>query len=163
MFDGNSFLVNQNGEILIHGQNCRSELITTSLLPEKCLQDKAEKNYLIDSQLQTLQVIQLGLRDYLTKNNFTQVVVGLSGGIDSAVTAAIAAQSIGSENVAGIMLKTQFTSKLSLDLSQQLADNLNINYYVIDIQSLVTQNIQSLQDAKIIGPCNLVIRISKLE
>ena len=158
VFDGNSFMVNKTGEILIHGKNCQSDLITASLSPEKYPQDNIKNDYLIDVNLQTLQVIQLGLRDYLTKNNFTQVVVGLSGGIDSAVTAAIAAQAIGSKNVVGIMLKTKFTSKLSLDLSQKLADNLNINYHVIDIQYLVIQNIQALQAAEIIAPCNLVIQ-----
>ena len=75
----------------------------------------------------------IGVRDYLGKCGFKGVVIGLSGGIDSAVTAAIAVKALGGENVRGISMPSQYSSTGSLDDSKALADNLGIQYDVIQI------------------------------
>lgn len=78
----------------------------------------------------------LGLQDYVRKNNFKKVVVGLSGGIDSALTAALAVVALGRENVVGIYMPSEFSSSESKQLDRQLADNLNIRLEEISIQNI---------------------------
>src|SRR5207249_4557054 len=76
----------------------------------------------------------LGLRDYVHKCRFKSVVLGLSGGIDSAVTACIAAEALGKENVMGISMPSQFSSKGSVDDARELARNLGIQWEAIPTQ-----------------------------
>jgi NAD+ synthetase len=80
------------------------------------------------------RALVLGLRDYLGKCGFKSVVLGLSGGIDSAVTAVIAAEAVGPENVLGIALPTQFSSTGSVADARALAENLGIGFEIIPIQ-----------------------------
>src|SRR4029079_15904371 len=75
----------------------------------------------------------LGLRDYLRKCGFTDVVIGLSGGIDSAVTAALAVEAIGAKHVTGIEMPSQFSSQGSIDDARDLAKNLGIAFHVTPI------------------------------
>jgi NAD+ synthase (glutamine-hydrolysing) len=81
----------------------------------------------------------LGLRDYVGKNGFTEVVIGLSGGIDSAVTAAIAADALGAEAVRGITMPSEFSSEHSVSDSQVLADNFGIRLDTIPIGGLFAE------------------------
>src|SRR6202042_1958939 len=76
----------------------------------------------------------LGLRDYLHKCGFKSAVLGLSGGIDSALVACLAVAALGRENVRGISLPSQFSSQGSLDDARLLAERLGIHYEVISIQ-----------------------------
>jgi NAD+ synthetase len=78
----------------------------------------------------------LGLRDYIRKCGFKNVVVGLSGGIDSAVTAAIAVEALGAVHVTGIAMPSQFSSKGSVDDARSLAENLGIDFHVVPIESI---------------------------
>ena len=77
----------------------------------------------------------LGVRDYLGKCGFTSAVIGLSGGIDSAVTAAIAVDALGAENVRGVSMPSQYSSQGSLDDSRTLAKSLGIQYDVVPIKA----------------------------
>src|SRR5258708_38924769 len=74
-----------------------------------------------------------GLRDYIVKCGFRDVVVGLSGGIDSAVTAALAVEALGPEHVTGIAMPSQFSSQGSLDDARALAGNLGIPWHILPI------------------------------
>lgn len=84
---------------------------------------------------QLFKALTLGLRDYLHKCGFKSVVLGLSGGIDSAVTAVIAAEAVGKENVLGVAMPTKFSSKGSVDDALALAKNLEIECFQIPIQN----------------------------
>ena len=75
----------------------------------------------------------LGTRDYARKCGFTRVVLGLSGGIDSALTAAIAAEAVGAANVLGVMMPSPYSSRGSIDDSQELARNLGIETLTLPI------------------------------
>jgi NAD+ synthase (glutamine-hydrolysing) len=79
----------------------------------------------------------LGLRDYVVKNGFKSVVLGLSGGIDSAVSAAIAADAIGSECVYGVSMPSKFSSEHSKDDAKDLAERLGCHYRVEAIEDMV--------------------------
>ncbi len=81
-------------------------------------------------------VLVYAVREYVTKSGFSDVVLGLSGGVDSALVATIAVDALGAEHVHALGLATQFTSQESLDLAQELADNLGIDYRVRNIDTL---------------------------
>jgi NAD+ synthase (glutamine-hydrolysing) len=90
----------------------------------------------LDPVMELRQALILGIRDYLAKNGFREVVVGLSGGIDSSVVAALAAEAIGPERVHGIFLPSAITSDESREDAEELAVALGIDYRVLDISSI---------------------------
>ena len=83
------------------------------------------------------QGLVLGLRDYAHKSGFTKGLIGLSGGIDSAVTAVIATEALGRENIIGISLPSEISSEHSKDDAKALAENLGIEYHSLSIQKIV--------------------------
>ncbi len=87
-----------------------------------------------DSVAQVVAALCLGLRDYLHKTGFRRVVLGLSGGIDSAVTAAIACRALGPENVLCVALPSPYTSRASIDDARQLAENLGCSFELLSIE-----------------------------
>lgn len=105
-----------------------------------------------------------GLKKYLSDNNFNKVILGLSGGLDSAIVAVLAADAIGGQNVKAIMMKTKYTSDLSLKIAREIASLNNIDYQEIDIDDIVNNEISFLQksfneDVKGIVQENLQARI----
>jgi len=90
----------------------------------------------LEDAAEIYQALVLGTRDYVRKNGFQKVVLGLSGGIDSALTAVLAVAALGKENVRGVSLPSQFSSQGSLDDARILAKNLGIRYDVIAIQPM---------------------------
>ena len=78
----------------------------------------------------------LGTRDYIKKNGFKKVVIGLSGGIDSTLTAAIATYALGSENVIGVTMPSQYTSKETLSDAELTAKNFGINIITVPIKPI---------------------------
>ena len=91
-----------------------------------------------DNELQCIrQAIVLGLRDYTHKSGFKKGLIGLSGGIDSALTAALAVEALGRDNVIGISLPSSISSDHSKDDAQELAENLGIEYHTLPIQKIV--------------------------
>jgi NAD+ synthetase len=131
IFDGASLVFNGKGELLAEGKKFAEDFLVVDLetaapCPHTEPQDE-EKVY---------QAMVLGTRDYLHKCGFKSAVLGLSGGIDSALVAAIAADALGRENVRGVALPSQFSSQGSLDDAQKLAKNLGIQFDVIPIQPM---------------------------
>jgi len=94
------------------------------------------------------QALVLGTRDYAHKNGFEKVLLGLSGGIDSSLTAAIAAAAFGAENVVGISMPSQFNSPETTNDAERLAANLGIEFHTIPIGPMLSQFHQSLQAVK---------------
>ncbi len=80
------------------------------------------------------KALVLGTRDYINKNGFQKVVLGLSGGVDSALTAALAVDALGAKNVFGVLMPSRFTSRESLDCAAELADNLGVETMNINIE-----------------------------
>ncbi len=123
VFDGDSFLLGANGK----------EIATAEMQPgvylsaERPVETKDEFEKLFD-------VLVLGLRDYLRKTGQRKVVLGLSGGIDSALCAAIAKEAVGAENVTGVLLPSRYSSAHSLSDAEQLANNLGIEHRTIPIE-----------------------------
>lgn len=86
-----------------------------------------------------LSAMQLGLKDYLEKNKISDLVIGVSGGIDSAIDLYLAAQAVSPEHIHAIYMPTAFNSPLSLELSQKLAENLGISLQIGTIQPLLEE------------------------
>jgi NAD+ synthase (glutamine-hydrolysing) len=93
------------------------------------------------------QALCLGVRDYVEKSGFKQVVLGLSGGVDSALTLAIAVDALGKERVKAVMLPSPYTSEMSLEDAKAMAEELGVDYSVIPINPVVEALLQQLSPA----------------
>lgn len=91
--------------------------------------------------------LQNGLRQYCAESGFNKVILGLSGGLDSALTAVLAADVLGGENVTAIMMKTQYTSDLSLNIAREIAALNHLQYHELNIEPLVVAEIGFLRQA----------------
>ena len=87
----------------------------------------------------------LGLKDYVEKNNFKSVLIGLSGGIDSALVATLAADAIGADRVYGVAMPSKYSSEHSLTDAKQLAENIGLNYRIIEITPMVANLLENLR------------------
>lgn len=85
------------------------------------------------------------MRDYIFKNNFPGAIIGLSGGIDSALTLAIAADAIGADKVIALIMPSQFTAQMSIDDAIAEADALGVKYHIISIDQLLENYLQTLK------------------
>ncbi|MES2204910.1 MAG: NAD(+) synthase, partial [Pseudomonadota bacterium] len=96
---------------------------------------ETKKNSSTPSIAHTYNALKLGIQDYVRKNGFKKAIVGSSGGIDSAVTLAIATDALGAENVSAVMMPSKYTAQMSLNDAEQLAKNLKINHQTISISN----------------------------
>ena len=121
VFDGNSIAFNARGELIAQLPGFREE---ESIVDSEATGRRTFRESPIPEEL--FAALSLGLRDYVRKCNFKSVVLGLSGGIDSAVVAVIAADALGAENVVGVSMPSQYSSRGSIEDSKMLAKNLGI-------------------------------------
>lgn len=128
IFDGNSIAVNATGGLIAQLPAFREheQIVDTDSTTSTEFRDES-------TPAQLFPALSLGLRDYLRKCNFESAVLGLSGGIDSAVVAAIAADALAPENVVGVSMPSQYSSRGSVDDSKKLAENLGIKLLHIPI------------------------------
>ncbi|MCU1597110.1 MAG: synthase [Glaciihabitans sp.] len=164
VFDGDSVIVDGTGTILARAPQWETHLLVTDLdvapateaeLPPNVnrvtladsalLSDRAEQkplpvdvHKLPDDRQQVWNALVLGLRDYVEKNGFPSVVLGVSGGIDSSVVAAIAADAIGADRVYGIAMPSRYSSGGSVDDASELAERIGFHYSVQPIADLVS-------------------------
>jgi NAD+ synthase (glutamine-hydrolysing) len=137
VFDGGSFAVNADG-----GLACRAACFEESIETVVAVSAdgiRLERSGIIepaDKVERVYQALVLGVADYVNKNGFPGVVLGLSGGIDSALTAAIAVDALGAERVVGIMMPFRYTSGMSLEDAEAEARALGIAYHVISIEPM---------------------------
>jgi len=131
IFDGNSLVFNDRGELLAEGKKFVEDFFVVDLETAATCQHTEPI-----AEEMVYRALVLGTRDYLHKCGFKSAVLGLSGGIDSALTAVIAVDALGRENVRGVALPSQFSSQGSLNDAENLAKNLGIQYDVIPIQPM---------------------------
>ena len=139
VFDGSSLALNGRGELIAQGASFADDLIVLDPFaapPIPAPQD--------DDTEAAYHALVLGTRDYVRKCGFNKALVGLSGGVDSALVAAIAAEALGAENVIGIGMPSPYSSTGSIDDSRKLAANLGIRFEVIPITALFEEYTRSL-------------------
>lgn len=144
VYDGQSFIVDKDGNLIYKAKAFQEEVATIDLFDYK---QKSIKDFRLDWREEVLGALKLNLYDYYYKNKiFDGVVLGLSGGIDSAFTAYVCAKTLGPDKVHAIMLPTRFTSQESLKLAEDFCKNSKIDYkvhYIDDLFDLYQKNIES--------------------
>ena len=131
IFDGASCVFDKNGQLILQAKSFEEDVLIIDT--EDTSNARVEK---VPEGVESVhEALVLGLRDYVNKCRFETVVLGLSGGIDSAVTAALAVEALGSSRVSGVALPSRYSSDHSLKDAEDLARNLNIDYQVVPIEA----------------------------
>ncbi len=140
IFDGHSMALNSRGELCAAASGFQEEMVVVALEDLVIMPSAVGANPCVrpctlpqDSIAQVDKALVLGLRDYLHKTGFHQAVIGLSGGIDSAVTAVLAAAALGPENVLCVALPSPYTAEMSIDDAAELASNLGCDFELLPI------------------------------
>jgi len=143
VFDGRSLVMDKNGRIVALAKGFEEDMLLVDLVdlpsPVTDIPD-------MDGTEAVYRALVRGLGDYALKCGFPSAVLGLSGGIDSSLTAAVAADALGPENVLGILMSSPYTSRESVTDAQALAHNLKINIKKIDISNIYTSYLNELSD-----------------
>jgi NAD+ synthase (glutamine-hydrolysing) len=169
VFDGRSMFADSAGNIVAQAKAFDEDLLIADVSVSKDATIKAEplnrqRPQPADSLEEVHQALVLGTRDYTRKNGFKKVLLGLSGGIDSSVTAAIAAAALGPENVVGITMPSKFNSPQTISDAEKLAKNLGIEFHTILIGPVLEKFDEALKavpgwDGKGVAYENLQARI----
>ena len=139
IYDGESFVMNSSGSIIAYLNSFMEDNVIVDInsketinIPSLSFEEKAYK------------ALVLGLRDYFHKTNHSDAIIGLSGGIDSALVCCLAVEALGNNHVHGVYMPSKYSSNHSLKDSKELAHNLEIDYKVISIKNLVKKYDETL-------------------
>lgn len=138
IFDGRSFALNRQGEIVCRAYGFEQDLVIVEFDEvQRDLQLGSISSEYNSDEEEIWQALVLGLRDYVRKCGFSKVLLGLSGGVDSSLVAAIASAALGKENVLGILMPSPYSSDHSISDALALAENLGIKTHTIPIGELM--------------------------
>jgi NAD+ synthetase len=140
IFDGSSLALNAQGELIAQAASFEEDLVLVDPFDAPVVPAPED-----DDTEAAYRALVLGTRDYVRKCGFKKVLVGLSGGIDSALVACIASEALGAENVVGVGMPSPYSSSGSIDDSRQLAANLGIRFEVIGISGLFAEFTRTLE------------------
>ena len=184
VFDGNSLIVNEKGEVIARGKQFDEDFVAADLDVESVFRSqlrdprrRKETSWIserlrhatkievssgcsagakpslpprqverLDQLAEIYEALVLGIRDYVHKNRFEKVVIGLSGGVDSSLVAAIATDAIGADNVVGISMPSRYSSAGSKSDAEALAKNLGIRFMTISIEEAFSAYLQTLAE-----------------
>ena len=141
LFDGSSIVLNREGQVIAQGKSFEEDLI---LFDSATLTGEMHEQ-LAGEEASAYAALVLGTRDYVRKCGFKQVIIGLSGGIDSALTAAIAVDALGPENVIGVGMPGPYSSQGSIDDARALAQGLGIRFELLSINEICASYQKTLQ------------------
>ncbi len=142
VFDGSSLVLNREGQVVAQGRSFEEDLI---YFDSRDLSGEMHEQIAGD-EASVYSALVLGTRDYMQKCGFQKAIIGLSGGIDSALTAVIAADAVGPENVIGVGMPGPFSSQGSIDDARYLAKNLGIRFELLSINPAYEAYRRTLQD-----------------
>jgi len=134
IFDGHSVALATGGDVIAMGKGFEEEVLMADLSPKARSQKPEVRSDFHSREQQIFSALSLGIRDYVRKCGFKSVILGLSGGIDSALVAVLAADALGAENVLGVAMPARYSSTGSLNDAEALAKNLGIRYEVLPIE-----------------------------
>lgn len=149
LFDGGSCAIDTTGTLIYQDVFFQSQvtLLTLQSSTEGTLKLISKVKHLLPSSNELIyHALIRGMKDYVVNNGFSQVVLGLSGGIDSALVLCLAVAAFGKDNVEAILMPSQFTAQMSIHDAQTLADNLGVHYDTIPIDPIVKIYKNSLAD-----------------
>lgn len=151
VFDGHSLVIDPTGAVVARARGFAEDLLVYDI-PDEAVRSRScaagapgvLRPVAENAVEEAWRALVLGLADYTGKCGFRQVVLGLSGGIDSALTAAVAAEALGSSNVLGVAMPTRYSSESSLSDAEAVVRNLEIDYQVIPIDSVFQSYLDAL-------------------
>jgi NAD+ synthase (glutamine-hydrolysing) len=143
VYDGSSFAMDKNGKVQVQAPAFTEALVPVTLNHQHQLLPGLHSP-LLSLEAEKYQAMVVGLRDYVNKNNFKGVILGVSGGIDSALVLAIAVDALGAERVHACLLPSRYTAQMSLDDGAQLCDNFKVSYTSISIEPVFTAFMDAL-------------------
>ncbi|HIK27033.1 MAG: NAD+ synthase [Oscillatoriaceae bacterium SKW80] len=147
IFDGCSVAFNRNAEVVFRAAAFATDFSILEFDEQRVDILPGQIATLIDNEdAEIFSALVLGVRDYIRKCGFSKVVIGLSGGIDSSLVAAIAAEAIGAENVLGVLMPSPFSSEHSISDALSLAKNLGIQTWILPIADLMQTYDKTLSD-----------------
>ena len=133
LFDGGSLAINSTGEIIEELNYFDEDFVIID--SSEMQKNESEKQRVETSKIQLIHdALVMGIKNYFQKLGFTKAILGLSGGIDSALTLVLAQRALGSENVNVILLPSEYSSEHSINDAKELAENINVNYEIINIE-----------------------------
>jgi NAD+ synthase (glutamine-hydrolysing) len=140
VFDGNSVVFNSAGELVDHAKSFETDLVVLETDELKIRRDgkTVRRREETDSNEEIYHALVLGVKDYARKCGFTKAILGLSGGIDSALVAAIASQALGAENVLGVLMPSPYSSDHSISDAVDLVDRLGIKSQQLAIKGAMS-------------------------
>jgi NAD+ synthase (glutamine-hydrolysing) len=139
IFDGSSMALDGNGNLIAQAKSFEPDLVLLDPFTAAPIPEPRE-----DDEAVAFHALVLGTRDYVRKCGFGKALVGLSGGIDSALVAAVAAEALGADNVIGVGMPSPYSSSGSVDDSRQLAANLGIRFEILPISGLFAEYTRTL-------------------
>jgi NAD+ synthase (glutamine-hydrolysing) len=148
VFDGGSFVMNAQGEVVQRVAPFIEGLfaVDVDLVDGKVVPQPAHIEPPLSEEASVYNALVLGVRDYVSKHRFPGIVLGLSGGIDSALTLAIAVDALGADHVRAVMMPSRYTSQWSLDDAAEQAKILNVRYDVISIEGMFATALDALKE-----------------
>lgn len=174
VFDGDSIAVGKNGEVVSRAKQFQEELMISevtvalrSATPDFVISDeiktpvgevKNEISERLSDDEEIWRALELGLKDYVFKNQLKSVVLGLSGGIDSALVATIAVDALGKSNVFGVLMPSKYSTDHSISDAKELAENLGISIRTIPIEPAVS-SFKEMTELKGIAEENIQARV----
>lgn len=138
VFDGGSFVMDASGELTMAAPQFQQDLflVECRLEASRVIPLRGHCHEPLSEEASVYQALVMGVRDYVNKNRFKSVVLGLSGGLDSAVTLAVAVDALGPDRVRAIMMPFRYTSSMSLEDAEQQANTLGVRYEVLTIEPI---------------------------
>ena len=146
VFDGESLVVDSSGKVIVRAPAFEPASVYIDLNEHGPVALTPGPDTALPYEEAVYRALVLGTRDFVSKNGFSGVVVGLSGGVDSALTLAIAADALGADNVHAVMMPSRYTADMSLEDAQAEAEALGVRYDVISIEQAFESFLTSLAD-----------------
>lgn len=146
VFDGRSMFVDSSGQVIDQAKAFAEDILLADLSISRGKGNKfvpiapcndSTHSLPIESIAEIYQALVVGTRDYVCKNGFSKAIIGLSGGIDSSLTAAIAVDALGAKKIMGVTMPSKFNSPQTIKDAQILADNLDIEFYSVPIETVL--------------------------
>ena len=144
IFDGTSFVINNNGDIALQAPSFKEDLYFADYEIENKSYKVVESAPTIDTMAEIYQSLVLATRAYIQRSGFPGVILGLSGGIDSALTLAIAVDAIGADKVQAVMMPYTYTSQISVEDATEQAKRMGVTFGIAEIHPIVNSFMQTL-------------------